>query len=244
MESFLGEFTLYRLLVDAIYTLILTGLGRLAMWLFKFRLPRKEWAYWVVGSLLVFATIATLSQIANPARPEDRPDLRLTVDHMMVTDIILPNGKGPGLVLLVATIRNRGQAPTTAEGFKLTVKAPDGNTFTGDRATLPQRGKFSTVDGPDIWLSSDDDLGRKATTLIPRGAHMRGRLASAFEKLPKKDLQAKGNVFTLTIADNWGRQISQQLPPLEFVEKFEIRDFPGMRSQSELERPDVIPEKK
>lgn len=234
LESFLQDFTPYKLLVAAIQTLILTVLGRAAIWLFKIH-PRKEWAYWVIGFLLIFAITA-----ATANKPDDRPDLVLAVEHIMVTEA--PQFAGT-LVLVVATVRNRGQA-STAEGFKLTVRSPDGNVFEGNRQTIPRRANFRGPDGTEIWISSDDALERKASTLIPRGAHVRGLVAYLFDKLKYKDLTAKGVVFSLAIIDNWGRSSTVTVIPPEFTTKQEVRDFPGMKTQDEIRRPDVIPESK
>ena len=103
IDSFLSEFTPYKLLVSAISSLILVGLWRAVIWVFRIS-PRKEWAYWLIGSLFIFTVISVLGQIVNPARPVSVPDLNLEA-MPLIGDLAPPNEPRVAYVSLIASIR-------------------------------------------------------------------------------------------------------------------------------------------
>ncbi len=243
IQDFLAEFTIYKLIVSSVQSGILLLLGRGLMWLFRFH-PNKEWAYWPIGFLFAFSTILTLNQIVNPPTREEFPQLAPLIESVTIADVPKRTDGSPvGMVTLVASVRNLGKASSTAEGFMLSVRTADGNTFIANRESIPEKFGLPFQGGQVMWISGEDALDRKTAIPIQRGAKQRGRLLYWFESLHAKELAAKDVVYTLTIMDNWGHETKMSRSFGEFTDSPQILDYPGMRTQSELRESGPVPAK-
>jgi hypothetical protein len=219
-----GDLTFANFLTNLVWTAIFAGLTR--MFMSALRIPvRKELAYWVSVSMLIFAVILFVGSSET-----NRP--RLTVAPTEITTIDTPDQKA-ALVVMTAAVTNTG-APTSVGAYQLQAVFPAGHTVVAQRQTIPDKGiLIEHRNGLVQWVCGADALDRKTLTPVPTGGAVYGQLFYVFPSTTKASLESSGVKLTLRAMDVWNKITSWEyevkagsVGPVE-----RVMDWPGLTLQ-------------
>jgi len=135
------------------------------------------------------------------------PNLHGSVDSVLVA----PAGeKEENSIVTVSGILKNTGAPSIADSWQMTIKLPNGQSFTGVRYFVPQSiALHSEKGGPTIHLSTETIWPRVSSIIpIPTGGAAEGWLSNVFLGVKKSDIMQRGTPITVTCKDVTGHDIA------------------------------------
>ena len=201
------------------------------------RIPvRKELAYWVSVSMLIFAAI-----LFAGSSDANRP--RVTITPTEITTIDTSDQKA-AVVVMTVVVTNTG-APTSVGGYQLQASFPAGHTVVGQRQTIPDKGiLIEHRQGLVQWLCGADALDRRTISPVPTGGATFGQLFYVFPSTTKASLESSGVKLTLRALDVWNKisrwEYEVKAGSIATVER--VMDYPGLTLQPRtLQNPPTQP---
>jgi hypothetical protein len=186
-------------------------------------------AYWIVA---LTAGVAILRMIGKHLYPQ----LRIRMDWQF----ILEDGPSATVIIPLVKVRNRG-APTTADDWHLTLRAPNGRRFDGDilrllsERSIPLRSETNAVISPN-----DSIIDKTASIPIPRGGCSIGWLCSRFQGVSENRIGAGWDLM-ISLGDSEGRsystvsELDKETAETRFFPGLEVQPFRPAPGQSEME---------
>jgi hypothetical protein len=109
-------------------------------------------------------------------------------------------------VLLIVSISNRGQMPSIARGYDLTMTTPEGASINADKQALPREIRAPATGGERIYYQEDALYNKTNDIPITAGGAVTGILYYILPGIHADKVRQEGNIFTLQFADVNGKQ--------------------------------------
>jgi len=227
LDQVLPQLTLTNLIVNLIYTLVISVCVRFVLKVFK-KVPEGH-GYWFAVPALTFTVIVLLGQFTHPVA--SLPNLRFQIQsrYAEAETVETSPRKQLSIASMVVEIANTGE-PTSLSGFGLVIELPNQPTpVIGDRMTIPMSGYGLPVGSQVEWLCGADALDLKTIDPIPRGGRRIGRVLFQFPNITTATLLS--GKATFLALDSWGKAWSVPLTNNTGT-VVEVRNVPGFHANA------------